>query len=964
MTKLFADRLTKLRQARIAMWVLGIAGYPLLAWLSQLLPFNLPHIGDLPVDSLGASGYSGQATTPVPAIWLPLGLSVALMLVHRRRAMMPLLIGILISALLGLSYTAGFAATSFTTTNFPTTSFATTNSLAINLLLLMTSGLLALLQPIMTLWFFDRARAADERTLVAANARAGEAPLLSYVAFLWLLAAATVASIISAAIISGLFQLIDQVPLRALSQSLLRFWLADFIAIVALTPLLVTQWYRPPLRITFRRPFEWVVWLVSLVFVLGMAQQNQLKVIYLLLPLTTWAATRFSLPGSMLAIAMATLAGLALLSLDLQAGKIPLSEALLLETLLALFATSACYVRVLLEDRRRVENSLENIVEERTRELQIRNFELKDEIFVRQQAEKSFRRSSHHYRALVETASNPIIVIDPDFRIRKWNSAAEMLFGYSRDDAAGMDLLKSFTPDAYQDEMAWKITKVISSGILKESIESEAHAYNGSRHIMLWNINRLNNEDDEAAQAILIGQDITEIRETQDQLHYLAHYDVLTQTANRRLFEDRCRMALASAMRHDHQCALLSLDIDHFKRINDTLGHDTGDQLLQEIASRLLNAVRKEDTVARLGGDEFAVLLYKVAGPEGCDTVARNILDALVKPIPVSSGELVITSSIGVTLAPHDGKSYEEMLKNADMAMYRAKKAGRNNIQFFSADMNDEIQKQVRLEKELRAAISDGDLELHYQPVMDVHTGRIVAMEALLRWRHQERGLLAPGEFLDIAEQTGQLLRLSTWIYQNACLQGLAMQTMSSFGPVQISINVSSRQYNHPQLLETLSQIIKDTRIDPRLLCLEIDEHLLADRIQDTSVVLQRIKGLGVQLVLDRFGSGLSSIRLLRELPFDQVKIDRELLDEALYDENTSAIVGTLIKLARQLSLTVAAAGVESEEQERFLRRSGCHLVQGHRYSKAIASDQLPELFERIRTEGALLKGNQFDLLT
>lgn len=645
----------------------------------------------------------------------------------------------------------------------------------------------------------------------------------------------------------------------------------------------------------------------------------------------------------------------------LTAPKVPIERATLMQFLwsagpaMAVLAGTFVYVRALLRERRRIESRLEEVVEDRTRELQAINQELRDEIFVRQQAERSFRRSSRHFRALFDTAASPIMLVDATFRIRQWNASAETLFGYSRDEAVGRNLVETFIPEEYRDEMSWKILKTLGAGHnTRETLETGIQSYDGTDHIILWNLNLLHDEEDDRQQLILIGQNISEMRRTQDQLHYLAHFDVLTGTANRRLFEDRCRRALASASRHGHNCALLSLDVDHFKRINDTLGHDAGDALLQTLAQRLQDNVREEDTIARLGGDEFAVLLHHVTGAEGCEKVARGILEAITEPVTVPGGELVITSSIGITVAPDDGSSYEQLLKNADMAMYRAKKAGRNNIQFFSEDMNLEIQRQMSLEQELRAGIRAGELALHYQPVLDARSGRVVGLESLLRWNHPGRGMLTPGDFLEVAEQSGQLQAIGEWICNNACLQARAIQAMSGT-PVRISINLSSRQYNHPHLAEELRRTIADTHLDPTLLMVEIDERILSDRLEETAAVLHKLKAVGIGLTLDRFGSGLSSLTLLRELPFDQVKIDPSLLRRAPDDENTAAITHTLISLARQLSLAVAAAGVETEEQDRFLRQSGCHLMQGHRFCAPVPSDELASLFAQVREGRQLL---------
>ena len=868
--------------------------------------------------------------SPLPAVWLPAGLAVALLICGGFSRLPVVVAGVLVSVALqvwGMVH----------------------SQQPVSPLQALTLWLANLVEPVVIALIYRKV-AADNH------------PLRDYRAYLRLLGAACVGCVVSALPIVAAFGGFEGHSASRLSSTVLLQWMSHLLGIVTVAPVVIAALMPQTSRRWLKRPLEWTLWLAALSTIAAIAHIQEFGVIYLVLPLMAWAATRFSLPGSMLAIAIADLVAMAQIAFSQSSGVLANDQALLQATVVLIMTSVAGYIRSLLEDRRQVETSLEKIVEERTRELQLMNFELRDEIFVRQQAEKSFRRSSRHYRALVETASNPIIVIDRKCIILQWNGAAELLYGYGREDAKGLNLLEAFIPKVQQDEMAWKITKVLTSGVLRESVETEAFGYEGTRHIMLWNINRLPSDDaEEPPQVILVGQDITEIRDTQDKLHYLAHYDALTGTANRRLFEDRCRQAIEGALRYGHDSALISLDLDHFKRINDTLGHDAGDELLKTLSERLRACVRREDTIARLGGDEFAVLLNKVAGPEGCEKVARHILQSVTQPIRVRTGELVVTTSIGITLAPNDGTQYEELLKNADMAMYRAKNAGRNNIQFFSPDMNEELQRQIQLEQELREALSTSQLDLYYQPVVDLQTGDIVAMEALLRWHHPQRGLLQPEDFMDIAEQTGLLMQLGEWAILNACLQARAIQAMST-RPILVSINLSERQYHHPQLPQILKRVIRETRVDPHLVSLEIDERLLRERPEDAVLLLHRLKDLGLQLVLDRFGSGLSSIRLLGELPFDHVKIDRELIKPISENNNAAAIVRTLINLSRQLSRSVIANGVESAEQERILRSTGCELAQGHRFSQAIPSDRLAEIFEFTRSGQHLLHGNQFIL--
>ncbi|WP_166252591.1 bifunctional diguanylate cyclase/phosphodiesterase [Marinobacter salicampi] len=864
-----------------------------------------------------------------PALWLPAGYALALLLWRGADALGVILAATLASAAL-LSYLAPVQAP----------------ELKIAYAGMLTSY--ALIAPLVAWWGYEKSSRY-------------RSPLNSYTAFLWLLGTLTLACFLASLplLLSSIISPAGPESLAA-DTRLLSGWFSAFLGTLIIAPAVLALVASPP-RLQLNRAAEWLAWLAVLAFVLLMAWHEPIQTLFLLLPLMTWAATRFSLSGAMTAIGVAGLSGL-VCSFAAQSAEATEANYLLAQSLISVMVAASCYVRVLLEDRKRIENGLEIIVEERTRELQLTNYELKDEIFVRQQAEKSFRRSSRHYRALFETAGNPIIVIDADINIRQWNGAAEALFGYSRDEAVGRSLTDTFIPDEQKDELAWKIVKVLNSGMPQDTIETTVNTFSGDAHTILWNLNRLHDDEDGGrAQLILIGQDISEIRRTQDQLHYLAHYDVLTNTANRRLFEDRCRQAITSALRHGHNCAIIGLDVDHFKRINDTLGHDAGDILLQELANRLRGSLREEDTIARLGGDEFAVLLNQVNGAEGCEKVARALLDAITEPVEVPGGELIITSSIGITLAPDDGRSYEQLLKNADMAMYRAKKAGRNNIQFFSSDMNEDMLRQMTMERELREGIRAGQLELHYQPIVHTRSGRISGLEALLRWKHPRRGMLTPSHFIDVAEQTGQLQALGEWVCLNACLQARAIQAMSGY-PVTISINLSSRQYNHPRLADQLDTIIRETRLDPGLLMVEIDERILSDRTDETAVTLKKLKALGIGLVLDRFGSGLSSLRLLRDLPFDQVKIDKYLLQHAPEEENTAAIVHTLINLARQLSLTVVAAGVETADQDSFLRQAGCHLLQGHRYCHPVSSDELADLFQSLKDGRTLMPADQFSL--
>lgn len=710
-------------------------------------------------------------------------------------------------------------------------------------------------------------------------------------------------------------------------------------------------------------PLEWLIWISSSVLCIYFSIKLHTTFIFIAVPLFMWAATRFNqliccltvLMGSFLSAYFFNESGM---SLHLQDFPVFTPQ---LVTLLLIIST--LYFSTLRTDQRKIEFKLEEIVEQRTRDLLLTNQELRDEVFNRELAEKSFHHSASRYKALFETAGIPIIVLDSKFKIKQWNASAEIQFSYTKEAVLGKNFISMFIPESVQDETAWKFTKVLESGMNKENMETEVISYDGVRHTMLWNMNHFADKVDpnNQKQLLLIGQNISEIRKTQDQLHYLAHFDPLTDTANRRLFEDRCAQAIHSSIRHKKQIALIGLDIDHFKRINDTLGHDVGDQFLIALSNRLKDCVRKEDTIARLGGDEFAILLANVSGPEGAETVARNILETITQPIMIQGHELIVTSSIGITICPDDAIQYPDLLKNADMAMYRAKSAGRNNIQFYSPEMNDEMQTQLRIEKELRSAIQLNQFKLFYQPIIDIETGEVLALEALLRWQHPLKGLIKPDYFLDIAEQTGQLTDIGSWVVKNACLQGKAIQELSK-STIQIALNLSNKQFIHPRLIEMIKTICSETQFHPRNLILEMPESAITQNVELSYSTLNSLSELGISLTIDGFGTGLSSLRQLKSIPVNMIKIDRTFVKGIPNDESDMAITETLLTIAEQMNLKTFAAGVETIEQEAFLKINGCRYAQGYLYTPPLPFEALPELFSKIEAGHNLSEGHQIFL--
>lgn len=910
----------KLLEFNTSRWLMPLRDHPLRAIAILLAYMALARL----------SVFITLPDSPITAVWLPSGFALAIMFIYGDRSLPVLFISALASAASDV--------------------LLNTQSISDALILTASFSILNTLQPYLIYHFFINVTNASypfdrDRNLLA------------------FLLGSVLVIVATSTLLAMLVNFVQPDNNINFTLRMLVFTLADFSGILFLTPLILAHHQFRGFGYISEKLLEWTGWFIGLAMISYLAFYQGIQGIFLVLPLTIWAATRFSQPGCTTAVSITlSLAFLALIYIDpINPASSNLYDLVMLEVLLAIIIATTLYVSALLEERQKVASKLEDTVLQRTEQLQETNQELIDEVYVRKQAEKSFRRSSRRYKALIETAGSPIIVIDTQYIIKQWNSAAESLFGYSRDEVIGKNYIDCFVPQLHQDETAWKITKVVESGVGKENLESEAMAFDGTAHSMLWNINRISNSDDEISRVILIGQDITEIRTTQDQLHHLAHFDILTGAANRRLFEDRCNQALKQSLRHQHPIALINLDIDFFKRINDTLGHDAGDELLKVIADRLTCCVRNEDTIARLGGDEFAVLLADVNGVEGAEIVARNILDAITTPIPLPGGELVITSSIGVSLSPNDGVLYAELLKNADMAMYQAKSAGRNNIQFYNPKMNEDMLRQLSIEQELRHAISHNEFKLYYQPIIDIETGQIIALEALLRWQHPTKGLLSPKEFLKVAEQTGQLLAIGEWALQNACLQGKAVQAMSET-PVQITLNLSNRQYSHPQLVNTIERVLMETRFNPRFLVLEIEENTITSKLEESVVTLKKLKQLGLTLTIDSFGTGISSLSHLKKLPIDIIKIDRTFIKGIPEDENDMIITETLINIAHQMNIKTFATGVETREQEAFLKINGCRYVQGYLYSNPLPNELLPQLFQEIRNGLCLNEGDQIFL--
>jgi diguanylate cyclase (GGDEF)-like protein len=440
-------------------------------------------------------------------------------------------------------------------------------------------------------------------------------------------------------------------------------------------------------------------------------------------------------------------------------------------------------------------------------------------------------------------------------------------------------------------------------------------------------------------------EDITERRELEDRLHYQAHFDSLTGLPNRVLFFDRLAQALARAQRASHKVAVLFVDIDRFKVINDTLGHGTGDQLLKRAAECLARSVRAEDTVARLAGDEFAIVLPRVERPEDAALVAEKVLSLLAEPFDIDGQEVLVTGSIGVAISTVDGSDTEALVKNADTAMFRAKNAGRNAYEFYTAEMNDRALEQLEMERRLRRALERNEFVLHFQPKTQVSTGEITGCEALLRWIGPDGKLVPPAEFVRLLEETGLIMRVGEWVIRSACKQ-IADWRRANVAAVPIAVNLSAKQFNHRSLAAVVESALRDYDVDGSMLEVELTESAAMQNPDDAIVTLGKLKALRVQIAIDDFGTGYSSLSYLKRLPIDVLKIDRSFVTGLPNNENDASITKAIIMMAHSLGLKVVAEGVEQRQQLRFLAENGCDDAQGYLFSRPVSASDMARMTE------------------
>jgi diguanylate cyclase (GGDEF)-like protein/PAS domain S-box-containing protein len=528
-------------------------------------------------------------------------------------------------------------------------------------------------------------------------------------------------------------------------------------------------------------------------------------------------------------------------------------------------------------------------------------------------------------------------------RRQRVNQAFTDITGYSAEEATGQNprILKSGRQDEAFYQNLW-----IS---LKETGKWEGEVWNrrkGGDVYPEWSsIASVKDTNGEVTHYISSFTDITEKKLSDKQVQRLAHYDALTNLPNRVLFQDRLEQAIAQAKRHDRKIAVLFFDLDNFKLINDTMGHTVGDILLQMIAGNLKTCVREEDTVARLGGDEFVVILSEVNSAQDVLRISEKILSVMREPLLLESREVNITFSIGASLYPDDGSDGETLLKHADIALYRAKQAGKNRQEFFTQEMMLALQHRQHMEKDLKTALEQKQFILYYQPQIELDNGRVIGVEALIRWQHPEHGLVPPFKFIPVAEETGLIVPIGRWVLEEACRQQYAWQQAGM--KVRMAVNLSARQLQDEDLLNTLAVVLEAFAIEPGMLELELTESCLMDDPNAAIELMQEIKGLGLRLAMDDFGTGYSSLNYLKRFAMDTLKIDQSFVRDLPDDEQDAAITTTIIAMAKNLDLKVLAEGVETKEQLQFLKEQGCDEVQGYYFSKPLSAEEVQPLLKK-----------------
>lgn len=566
----------------------------------------------------------------------------------------------------------------------------------------------------------------------------------------------------------------------------------------------------------------------------------------------------------------------------------------------------------------------------------------------RKTAEGMLFTEKERAQVTLNSIGDAVLSTDIQGKVTYLNVVAEKITGWTREEAAGKDIEEVFvivdgsTREPCANPLRTAINKNRTVQLTPNCILIRP---DGTEFAIEDSAAPIHDRDGLPTGAVIVFHDVSVARALGAEMSHMAQHDILTNLPNRTLLQDRLSQAIVTANRNDSRIAILFLDLDGFKHINDSLSHAVGDRLLQLVAKRLLAAVRTSDTVCRLGGDEFVILLSEVAHEGDAGVKAGKILSALSAPFEMEQITLRVTASVGVTTYPEDGRSAELLIRNADLAMYQAKEKGRNNYQFFEKGMNVRAVERQAIEGDLRCALERDEFVMHYQPKIDLKTGEITGVEALLRWQHPVRGLVGPMQFISVAEDCGLMLPIGKWVLRESCRQAKAWQD-SGLPLIEMAVNVSSVEFRNDEFLEGISTVLLETGLEPRYLELELTESVLMQHAEFSVPVLQKLKAMGLRLAIDDFGTGYSSLSYLRQFPIDTLKVDQSFIHEIHADTDEATIISAVINMGCRMKHRVIAEGVETAEQLAFLRAHGCDEGQGYYFARPMPAEETAKLLE------------------
>jgi diguanylate cyclase (GGDEF)-like protein/PAS domain S-box-containing protein len=553
---------------------------------------------------------------------------------------------------------------------------------------------------------------------------------------------------------------------------------------------------------------------------------------------------------------------------------------------------------------------------------------------------------------ILEHIHDSVIATDIYGNITNWNNGSKNLFGYEADEIIGKSIKK-----LYSQENTQTIDELLSTLDIQHrlSIEAFMNKKDGTKIICDMSLSTLKNGHNSIDGYVGYVQDVTKQKETQEllreqtkKLKHQAHHDMLTDLPNRTLFKDRLHQSIIISKRNSEKFALLFIDLDQFKKINDSLGHHIGDEVLIEVAKRLTNAIREEDTLARLGGDEFTIILKDVKNIQSASTVAQKIIEIIKEPILISSHTLYISSSIGISMYPDDSTNDDNLIKYADAAMYKAKDEGRDNYQFYSSEMTAFAFERVVIESSLKMAIKEEQFEVYFQPQFKATSNKIIGMEALVRWIHPSIGPVSPEKFIPIAEESGLIIEIDNIVMKKAMTQ-FAKWHSDGLNPGILALNLAMKQLNDKDFIVKLLNTMNITKFKPQWLELEVTEGQVMNNPESSIKKLNKISTMGIEIAIDDFGTGYSSLSYLKKLPLDKLKIDQSFMREIPYNEDDVAITKAIIALGKSLNLKIMAEGVEKKEQKDFLISNGCDYIQGYYYCKPIPAKDITQMLEEIK---------------